>query len=71
MDTAVLAFFKQENVLYIKWHLSENLISTFQSLLKNITLLPAEKFENINLYQKTVLLKIFYDFMIEISFMKK
>ena len=44
---------------------------TFQSLLKNITLLPAEKFENINLYQKTVLLKIFYDFMIETSFMKK
>ena len=71
METAVLFFFKQENVLYIKWHLSENLISTFQSLLKNITLLPAEKFENINLYQKTVLLKIFYDFMIEISFMKK
>ena len=44
---------------------------TFQSLLKNITLLPAEKFENINLYQQTVLLKIIYDFRIEISFMEK
>ena len=31
---------------------------TFQSLLKNIALLPAEKFGNINLYQQTVLLKI-------------
>ena len=49
MDTAVLAFFKQENVLYIKWilsknpiHLSENLIAKFQSLLKNIALLSAD-----------------------------
>ena len=41
---------------------------TFQNLLKNITLLPAEKFGNIliNLYQETVLLKIIYDFRIEI-----
>ena len=37
---------------------------TFQNLLKNITLLPAEKFGNINLYQQTVLLKISYDFRI-------
>ena len=44
---------------------------TFQSLLKNITLLPAEKFGNINLYQQTVLLKIIYDFRTEISFMDK
>ena len=44
---------------------------TFQSLLKNITLLPAEKFENINLYQQTVLLKIIYEFRIEFSFMEK
>ena len=44
---------------------------TFQSLLKNITLLPAEKFENINLYQQTVLLKIIYDFRIETSFMER
>ena len=44
---------------------------TFQNLLKNITLLPAEKFGNINLYQQTVLLKIIYDFRTEISFMKK
>ena len=44
---------------------------TFQSLLKNITLLPAEKFGNINLYQQTVLLKIIYDFRSEISFMEK
>ena len=42
---------------------------TFQSLLKNI--LPAEKFENINLYQQTVLLKIIYEFRIEFSFMEK
>ena len=44
---------------------------TFRRLLKNITLLPAEKFGNINLYQQTVLLKIIYDFRIEISFMEK
>ena len=44
---------------------------TFQSLFKNITLLPTEKFGNINLYQQTVLLKIIYDFKIEISFMEK
>ena len=69
METAVLAFFKQENLLYIKWHLSKSW--TFQILLKNVILLPAEKFDNINLYQKTVLLKIIYDFMIEISFMEK
>ena len=43
---------------------------TFQNLLKNITLLPAEKFGN-NLYQQTVLSKIIYDFRIEISFMEK
>ena len=43
---------------------------TFQSLLKNIILLPAEKFLN-NLYQQTVLLKIIYDFRIEISFMEE
>ena len=44
---------------------------TFQNLLKNIALLPAEKFGNINLYQQTVLLKIIYDFRIETSFMEK
>ena len=44
---------------------------TFQSLLKNVTLLPAEKFGNINFYQQTVLLKMIYDFRIEISFMDK
>ena len=44
---------------------------TFQNLLKDVTLLPAEKFQNINLYQQTVLLKIIYDFRIEISFMEK
>ena len=67
METAVLACFRQENLLYIKWHLSENLIH-FQSLLKNMTLLPAEKFGNISLYQQTV--KIISDFRIEISFME-
>ena len=36
-----------------------------------ITLLPAEKFGNINLHQQTVLLKIVYDFGIEIFFMEK
>ena len=44
---------------------------TFQSLLKNITLLPAEKFGNINLYQQKDFLKIIYDFRIEVSFMEK
>ena len=62
METAVLAFFKQENLLYIKWHPSENLIATFESLLNPITLLTV---------QQTVLLKIIYEFRIEISFMEK
>ena len=44
---------------------------TFQSLLKNIALLPAKKFGNINLHQQRVLLKIIYDFRIEIYFMEK
>ena len=44
---------------------------TFQNLLTNKTLLPAEKFGNINWYQQTVLLKIIYDFRIEISFKDK
>ena len=44
---------------------------TFQNLLKNIALSPAEKFGNINLCQQTVLLKIIYEFRIEISFMEK
>ena len=35
---------------------------TFQSLLKSIILLPAEKFGNINLSQQTVLLKLIYDY---------
>ena len=40
-------------------------------LLKHITLLPAKRFGNINLYQQTVLLKMIYDFRSEISFMEK
>ena len=71
MEAAVLTVFKQENVLYIKWHLSENRCDTFQNMLKSITLLPAKKFGNINLYQQTVVLNIIYDFGIEISFMEK
>ena len=43
----------------------------FQNMLKNITLLPAENFGNTNLYQQAVLLKIIYDFKIEISFREK
>ena len=44
----------------------------FSKSVKNIKLLPAEKFGNINLYQQIVLLKIVYDFRwIEISFMDK
>ena len=71
MEAAVLTVFKQENVLYIKWHLSENRCDTFQNMLKSITLLPAKTFGNINLYQQTVVLNIIYDFGIEISFMEK
>ena len=44
MEAAVLVFFQQENVVYIKWHLSENLIH-FKFVEKyNTSLLPAEKF---------------------------
>ena len=37
----------------------------------NTSLYLLKKFGNINLYQQTVLLKIIYDFRIEISFMEK
>ena len=63
--------FFQTRILTIYKMTSVRKSSTFQNLLKNITLLPAEKFGNINLYQQTVLLKIIYDFRIEISFMEK
>ena len=64
METAVLPFFKQENYKMKSVRKSY----TFQNLLTNRTLLPAEKFGNINWYQQTVLLKIIYDLRIEISF---
>ena len=49
MKKAVLAFFKQENC-YNKMNTSEHLI--FQNLLKNIKLLPAEKFGNTLAFDK-------------------
>ena len=70
METAVLAFFKTRKLFMYKMT-SVRKSYTFQSLLKNVTLLPAEKFGNINFYQQTVLLKMIYDFRIEISFMEK
>ena len=57
METAVLAFFKQENLLAIYKMTSVRKSYAFQNLLRNITLLPAEKFGNINLYQQKILLK--------------
>ena len=69
-----MAFFKQENLLYMIYKMTSARKSyTFQSLLKNITLVDylTEKSENINLYQQTVLLKIIYDFRIETSFMER
>ena len=62
MDTAVLAI-KQENLLYVKWNLSENVIASYISkFVKHYYLLTV---------QQTVLLKIIYDFWVEISFMEK
>ena len=43
----------------------------FSKSVRNMKLLPAEKFGNINLYQQTVLLKIIFDFRIEISYMEQ
>ena len=43
----------------------------FQNMLKSRALFPAVKFGNINLYRQAVLLKIIYDFRIEISFIDK
>ena len=40
----------------------------FSKSVKNMKLLQAEKFGNINLYQHTVLLKTICDFWTEISF---
>ena len=48
MGIAVLALSKK--TVATKWHLSENL--TFQNVLKNIKLLPAEKFGNILAFEK-------------------
>ena len=42
--------FLQARKLTIKWHLSENL--TFQNLLNNRKLLPAEKFGNVLAFDK-------------------
>ena len=52
--------------------LGNSCIGFFQAIKLTIykTLLPAEKFGNINLHQQTVILKIIYDFRIEISFME-
>ena len=61
MDTAVLAR-KQETLLYVKWHLSENLIASYISKFVQHCL-PADS--------SAVLLKIIYDFRIENSFMEK
>ena len=68
METAVLAFFKQKNLLYNDICQKIVYISKY---VKNRALFPAEKFENINLYQQAVLLKVIYDFRIEISFIDK
>ena len=71
-----IGFFQTRKITIYKM-ISVRKSYTFQSLLKNTILLPAEKFGNINLsayyqlYQQTVLLKIIYDFRIEISFMEK
>ena len=62
METRKLTIYKMPSVR--KWY-------KFQNLSKNLTLLPAEKFGKINLYQQTVLLKIIYKFRIKISFMGK
>ena len=57
MEAAVLVFFKQENLLCIKWHLSENLlyISKFIKKYNNITCWKVWKYT----YQQTVLSKTF------------
>ena len=69
-ENSCIGFFQTRKLTIYKMT-SIRKLNTFQSLLKNITLLPAEKFGNINLYQQKVLLKIIYDFRIEISFMEK
>ena len=56
---AVSAFFKEENLL---WNGICQKIVYISKPVKNVKLLPAEKFGNINLYQQTVLLKTIYDF---------
>ena len=45
--------------------------SYISKFVKKYNGIPAEKFENDTLYHQTVLLKIVYDFRIEISFMEK
>ena len=63
MDIGVLAFFKKENLLYVKWHLSGSLMASYISkFVEHYYLLTV---------RQTVLLKIIYDFTIEISFMEK
>ena len=69
----------QAGKLTVKWNLSDSL--TFQNLLKNKKLLPAEKFRNIlvfdkesktkllSLNQQTVLLKILYIMNLGLKFL--
>ena len=66
-----IGFFKQENLLYIKRHLSENLLYISKFVKKYKTVSYLLKSLEILTYQQTVLLKIIYDFRIEISFIEK
>ena len=82
MENNCTGFF-QVRKLSIKWHLPESL--TFQNLLKNRKLLPAEKFGNVLAFvkeSKTKLLSLisadsfnetnsYNDFRVEIYFMAK
>ena len=50
LGNSCIGFFQKRKLIIYKIT-SVGKSYTFQSLLKNITLLPAEKFGNINLYQ--------------------
>ena len=63
-----MTFFKQENL--VENDICQKVVYISKSV-KNMKLLPAEKFGTINSYQQTVSLKIIDDFKIEISFIGK
>ena len=64
-------FFERRKLTIYKMTSVRKSYSYISKFVQKYNGIPAEKFENDTLYHQTVLLKIVYDFRIEISFMEK